>query len=123
MVPGAGAQLHVVVGEADQERVVGRADERRAVLVRDVGEEAAERERRGDVDPGGRLVGDDHRRPRGERTGDGDALALARGEQVGEPVGVLGEPDGDERVDRPLVRIEPLDAADARGRARRSRAR
>ena len=112
MVPGRRpAQLHVVVGEADQDRIVRRADERRPVLVRDVGEEAAERERRGDVDPGGRLVGDDHRRPRGEGPCHGDALALAGGEEVGEPVGVLGEPDGDERVDRPLVRVDPLDAA------------
>ena len=110
---GAGPpQLHVDVREADQHRIVRRADEGRAVLVGDVGEEPAERERGGDVDARGRLVGDDHRRPRGERPRDGDALALAGGEQVGEAVGVLGEPDGDEGVDRALVRVDPVDAAD-----------
>ena len=49
---------------------------------------------------------------RGERAGDGDALALAGREQIGEPVGMLREPDGDEGVDRALVRVDPLDAAD-----------
>ena len=113
MVPAALApQLHLVVGEADQHRIVRRADERRPVLVRDVGEEAAERERGRDVDARGRLVGEDHRRPRGERPRDRDALALPGGEDVDEPVGVLAEADGDERVDRALVRLEPLDAAD-----------
>ena len=91
---------------------MGGADEGRPVLVRDVGEEPAERERRGDVDAGGRLVGDDHRRPRRERPRHGHALALTGGEQVDLPVGELPEADRDERVDRALVRVEPLDAAD-----------
>ena len=82
------------------------------MLVRDVREEAAEGERGRHVDARGRLVGEDHRRPGGERPGDGDALALPGGEQVDEPVGVLAEADGDEGVDRPLVRLDALDAAD-----------
>ena len=99
-----------------------RADERRPVLVRDVREEAAERERGRDVDTRGRLVGEDHRRAGRERPRDGDALALPGREDVGGPVGVLAEADGDERVDRPLVRLERPRRRGSRGRARRSRA-
>ena len=131
MVPGRRPELHLVVGEPDQDRVVGGADERRPVLVRDVGEEAAERERGRDVDARGRLVGEDHRRARGERPRDGDALSLPGGEELDAPVGVLTEADRHEGVDRALVRVDPLDAADrepeldvlARGEeARRDRA-
>ena len=45
--------------ERDHERVVGRADHRRAVLAREVGEQPADREGRDAVEPRRRLVGDE----------------------------------------------------------------
>ena len=65
---------------------------------RDVGEQRAERERVGAVEPGGRLVRDDRQRPRGERARDRGPLALARGELGNRPLGVLGQADRSERL-------------------------
>src|SRR5436190_12382902 len=104
-----GGEPNVLVREPDEDGIVGRAEERRPVLVRDVAEEATESERRRKVDPRGRLVRDDHRRACRESARDSDALALAGGEQVGEAVGVVGQADGDEGVDGPLVRLDTLD--------------
>ena len=82
------------------------------MLVRDVGEQAAEGERRRHVDARGGLVGDDHRRPGREGPRNGDALTLTRGQELREPVGVFTEADRDERIDRPLVGVDPLDPPD-----------
>ncbi len=65
-----------------------RADDRRARAVGELGEQRPDLDRRGGVEPRRRLVGDDDGRPRGERTRQGDALALPGREEIDAPLGV-----------------------------------
>ena len=72
-----------VVGElADDGQVVGDEDHRHAVLGLEVLDQVEDLGLHGDVERGGRLVGDQHVGAVGERHGDHHALALAAGELV-----------------------------------------
>ena len=67
-----------IVGElADDGQVMGDQDHRHAVLVLEVLDQVEDLRLHGDVERGGRLVGDQHVGPVGERHGDHHALALA----------------------------------------------
>ena len=80
------------------------ADDGRAGRARDVGEQRAERERVGAVEPGGRLVRDERERPRGERARQRGPLALTRRELADGPLGVLVQADrGESLGDRPAA--------------------
>ena len=65
------------------------ADHGRAGRARDVGEQRAERERVGAVEPRRRLVRDERQRPRGEGARERGPLALTGGELADRPLGVL----------------------------------
>ena len=121
MVPARLAQPELAIGEPDQERVVRGADDRRPGLVRELGEQPADLERRRGVESRGRLVRDDDGRARGEDAGERDALALAGREQFDAALGVRGEADSREGS-AARSRASSGSTPRARGRARRSRA-
>ena len=89
-----------------------RADHRRPVLQREVGEEPADGEGRDAVEARGRLVGDEHGGAGRDRPGERDPLALPGREAVDGASGVVGEADDRERLHRPLVRLGPVDPAE-----------
>src|ERR1044071_10042617 len=62
------------------------------------------------IEIAGRLVGEDERRVVDQRTGDGDALALAAGELVRAVLGAVDQADALERFHGPLA---PVAAAGA----------
>ena len=66
----------------DHAHVVGDEDERHAEVALQVAHQAEDLRLHGDVEGGGRLVGDQHLRIAGERDGDHDALAHAARELV-----------------------------------------
>ena len=111
MVPRASSQPQLAVGETDEERIVRGADDRRAGVVCERGEERADLERRGCVESRGRLVGDDDGRPRREDPRERDPLALSGREEVDAALGVRGEADRRESIGRPLARVVGLDPA------------
>ena len=74
-----------------------------------LGEQRSDVDRRGGVEPGRRLVGDDDGRPRGERTREGNALALPGREEIDAPLGVGCETDSSERFRRTILRRPAFD--------------
>ncbi len=76
--------------ELDGGQVVGDEQAAEPAVALQVGEQVEDGRLYGDVERGRRFVGDHQIGVAGERTGDGDALALAAGELVRMPVGVLG---------------------------------
>ena len=97
----AAAQPQHGVGLLDYRRVVGRAYDRAARLVGEAGEQLADGAGVCLVEPGGRLVGEHDRRPRGHRPRDRDSLALSGREAIGAVVEPISEPDLVESPRRP----------------------
>ena len=106
-------ELDHLVGELDQRRVVGRADDGEAALVCGAGEEGADGAGVLLVEAGGRLVDEEERRVGRERAGDRDPLALA-GREVGDA--------GRRSARRARPRRAPPRAAGVRSPARRAAA-
>ncbi len=80
----AGLHHRDAVGDAaDDAEIVGDEEHRHALGLLDVGEERQDLGLDGDVESGGRLVGDQHVGAVGERHRDHHPLALAAGELVG----------------------------------------
>ena len=75
---------------ADDAEVMGDEEVGQPELVLHVLEQVDDLRLHGDVERGDRLVGDDQLGPQRKCAGDADALALAAGELVREPVVVLG---------------------------------
>ncbi len=94
------AELQLLVRLLDHERVVRRAEDRGAGLARQPAEQRGHRDGIRAVEAGRRLVGEQEPRPRRDRAGDGDALALAGREPRDALLRALGEPDGLERLER-----------------------
>ena len=92
------------VGEVgDDAHVVGDQHDRGAELVAAAAQQVEDLGLHGDVEGGGRLVGDDHARVEHQRLGDDDALLLPAGELVRvvvDPVLGVGDADPAEDVDR-----------------------
>src|SRR6266576_2914087 len=102
-----GRQGQLGVGLLDHDRVVCRADDRRTGLAGERREQRRQPERVRLVEPRGRLVDEQQRRPRRERTRNRNANLLAGREPRDPLAGALGEPNGDERLVR--VAVEPAD--------------
>ena len=66
----------------DDAKVMGDENHRQPEVFLERGDEIEDLRLDGDIECGDRFVGDDELRFRGERAGDGDALALAAGEFV-----------------------------------------
>src|SRR5206468_1692762 len=81
--------------------------------MRELGEEPPESGRRRRVEARGRLVGEEQNRAGGERARHRDARPLAGGETVERSVGMLGEPDDRERLERARACLVRRDATDA----------
>src|ERR671936_2721297 len=121
------AEPQLLVRLLDHDGVVRRADDRRPALAREPGEERPDRERVRLVEARRRLVGEEKRRPHGERARDRDAAALAGREARDELLGALVEGERVERLERAQPRVDGVDAADrepeldvlARGEERR----
>ena len=74
----------------DGVHLVGDEHDRQVQVVAQLAQQLDDRGGRRRVEPGGRLVGQQHRRPQGERAGDADPLALAAGELERVVAGALG---------------------------------
>ena len=95
----------------DQAQVVGDEEEGHVQLLPQFFEQVDDLRLDRYVQGTGRLVTDEHLGVHGDGLGDGGALALAAGELMGKPVGVVGlEPDAGDQVDDVLV--APLLGAD-----------
>ena len=97
--------LHVLGDDAE---IVRDQDHRHAALLDEIGDEIEDLALDGDVERGGRLVGDQQVGLAGERHRDGDALALAAGELVRigiDALGGIGQPDAVEQGDRLSARL------------------
>ena len=105
------AKGELAVGLLDHDRVVRRAHDRRAALAREPREEQRDGERVRLVEARRRLVGEEHLRPRRERTRDRDPHLLAGREAPDPLLGPLREPDGRERLDRERRRVRRRDSA------------
>ncbi len=111
---------------ADDAEVVGDEEHRHALLGLQLGEQFEDLRLHGDVERGGRLVGDQQFRLVGERHGDHHALALAAGELVrigAEPLFGLADADLLEQFQRPCARPASRACPDAATGPRRSAAR
>ena len=98
------ARTMIAVGVGGGPRVVGDHDDRLAELVDGAAQEVEHLGRGLRVEVARRLVGEDDRRPGGQRAGHGDALLLAAGELGGPVVEAVAEADGvDEAVDPRVV--------------------
>ena len=69
------------VAQSLELKSVGRHDDDRRSLIRDVAEDPVDFHARADVHAGGRLFGEDQRRLRKERTGEHDLLLVAARER------------------------------------------
>ena len=74
---------HAVGHVARAGQVVGDVEQRDALVVAQVLHHVEQADADRDVEHGDRLVGQDQRRPRGQRLGEAESLALAAGELVG----------------------------------------
>ncbi len=98
--PAAVQEHHVVGQAAGLSGVVGDEDDAGAAAPRR-GDDVLDREHRGGVEAGGRLVEEQHLGVGGQRAGQRQALLLAAREQAGGLVGLVGEADAvEERVRR-----------------------
>ena len=94
---------HAVGGFRDHAHVVGDDDDRHAELVAQVEQQVEHLRLDGDVERGGRLVGDQQARPAGERHGDHHPLAHAAGQLVrvvAEPLRRRGNADAVQHLQR-----------------------
>ena len=80
----------------------------------EAGKQLEDRVRRARIEVAGRLVREQHRRVVGERAGDGGALLLPARQGRGQLVGLVGDADAVEQLERPRRGVR------ARGRSRRS---
>src|ERR687892_65893 len=104
-------QPYLPIGETDHERIVGRAHDRGSGPAREHREEVGHRGGGGGVESRGGLVRQPDRRAGGERAREGDALALACGEDSDLPLRVLRQADAGQRRGRALASVRALDAA------------
>ena len=108
---------HVVANLRGQPQVVGDENDRGAVLALHVGDQPDDRRVHGDVERGGRLIGNDQARIAGERHRDEHALAHAAGQLMRispKQFARLRQPRGVQHGERALAAIAAASTAEAR---------